>query len=163
MSFCGVLPPSLLSSVVFPCWFPGSFLEAGGAQQPLRPSEGLAGVVEPHLLVAVRFLPTREGSGTKSTGQVFFQYVRRWYAAIYGRIYWVVLGLRAPPAVTSAMEVFSQTFLSRFYGRAQDGTAVQFVDELFGKCSSCPCKSAIQSASLFKESFWYSQEQFQQR
>ena len=24
-----VLPPSLLSSVVFPCWFPGSFLEAG--------------------------------------------------------------------------------------------------------------------------------------
>ena len=36
-----------------------------GAQQPLRPSEGLAGVVVPHLFVAVRFPPTREGSGTK--------------------------------------------------------------------------------------------------
>ena len=32
LSFCCVLPPSLLSSFVFPCWFPGSCLEAGGAQ-----------------------------------------------------------------------------------------------------------------------------------
>ena len=29
LSFCGVLSPSLLSSFVFPCWFPGSCLEAG--------------------------------------------------------------------------------------------------------------------------------------
>ena len=94
LSFCGVLPPSLLSSFVFPCWFPGSCLEAGGPQWPLRPSEGLAGVVVPHLLVAVRFHPTREGSGTKNRGrrpkyrasfQVSLQYVRRWY--VFGHIY----------------------------------------------------------------------------
>ena len=30
LSFCGVLPPSLRSSSVFPCWFPGSCPEAGG-------------------------------------------------------------------------------------------------------------------------------------
>ena len=29
LSFFGVLPPPLLSSFVFPCWFPGSCLEAG--------------------------------------------------------------------------------------------------------------------------------------
>ena len=69
LSFCGVLPPSLLFSFIFPCWFLESCLEAGSARWPLRASEGLAGVVAPHLLVAVRFLPTREGSGTKSTGR----------------------------------------------------------------------------------------------
>ena len=52
-----------------PACLSASCLEAGGAQKPLRPSEGLAGVVAPHLLVAVRFPPTREGSGTKSTGR----------------------------------------------------------------------------------------------
>ena len=57
----GVLPPSLLSSFFFPCWFPWCCLEAGGARWPLRPSEGLAEVVEPHLLVAVRFHPTSRG------------------------------------------------------------------------------------------------------
>ena len=121
MSFCGVLSPSVLSSVVFPCWFPGSFLEAGAAQWPLRPSEGLAGVVVPHLLVAVRFLPTREGSGTKSSGRrpknrASFRYhpsVRGTQLGIAVLIFWWgVLGLRflAPPAVTSAIEVSTQTF-----------------------------------------------------
>ena len=32
LSFCCVLPPSLLSSFVFPCCFPGCCPEAGGAQ-----------------------------------------------------------------------------------------------------------------------------------
>ena len=67
LSFCGVF--LLLSSSVFPCWFPGSCLEAGSAQLPLRPSERLARVVVPHLLIAVRLPPTREGSGTKSSGR----------------------------------------------------------------------------------------------
>ena len=61
LSPCCVLPPSLLSSVVFLCWFLWCCLEAGGAQCPLRPSEGLAGVVVPHLRVAVRFPPTSRG------------------------------------------------------------------------------------------------------
>ena len=124
-------------------------------------------MVEPHLLVAVRLLPTREGRCTKSTGRrpknratLQVSLVSILYAAGYCGIYWVVLGLRAPPSVTSAIEVLTQTFLSRIHGRVQDGTAVQFVDELFGKCSSCPCKSAFQNASLY---YWYSQEQFQKR
>ena len=64
------------------------FLGAGGARLPLRPSEGLAGVVVPHLLVAVRFPPTCEGSGTRGSGRrpknrAFFQvslqyFVRSW-------------------------------------------------------------------------------------
>ena len=106
-----VLPLSLLSSLVFPCCFPGSCLEAGGAQQPLRPSEGLAGVVVPRLLVAVMFPPTREGSGTISTGRrpknrASFRYSPT--VSLY------VLGLRflAPPAVTSASEVLTQTYRS---------------------------------------------------
>ena len=97
-------------------------------------------MVETHLLVAVRFLPTREGSGTKSTGRrpknratLQASLVSIWYAAGYCRIYWDVLGLLAPPAVTSAIEVLTQTFLSRFCGRVQIRAAVQFVDELFGK------------------------------
>ena len=32
LSFRSLLPPSLLSSVVFPCWFLGCFLEAGGVR-----------------------------------------------------------------------------------------------------------------------------------
>ena len=56
MSFCGVLSPSLLSSVVF--FFRAGFPEVISKQ-----------VVEPHLLLAVRFPPTREGSGTKSSGR----------------------------------------------------------------------------------------------
>ena len=122
LSFCGVLPLSLLSSFVSPCWFPGSCLEAGGAQLPLRPSDGLARVVEPHLLVGVRFLPTRQG-GTKSTGRrpknratLQVSPVSMWYAARYCRIYFLdVLGLRflAPPAVTSTRGLNSDLSQSR--------------------------------------------------
>ena len=75
-----------------------------------------------HLLVAVRFPPTREGSGTKSTGRrpknrAIFQVspFSTWYAAGYCRTYWDVLGLRAPPAVTSAIEVLTQTFVQLLF------------------------------------------------
>ena len=33
LSFCGVLPPSLLSSLVVPCWFLGYCLEEGGDKE----------------------------------------------------------------------------------------------------------------------------------
>ena len=95
-------------------------------------------MVEPHLLLAVRFLPTREGCCTKSSGHrpenratLQVSFVSIWYAAGYCRIYWDVRGLRAPPAVTSAIEVLIQTFVSRFYGRVQNRTAVQNVDVVF--------------------------------
>ena len=93
------------------------------------------------LLVAVRFPPTREGSGTKSSGrrpkyrasfQVSLQYVRRWYVFLgpYLQMFWVFgslhlpavtsaipglnsdLDVRYPPVVTSASEVLTQTYLS---------------------------------------------------
>ena len=93
-----------------------------------------------HLLVAVRFPPTREGCCTKSTGrrpeyrasfQVSLQYVRSWY--VFGRIlpmFWFFGSLQLPavtsaipglnsdldvrflPAVTSASEVLTQTYRS---------------------------------------------------
>ena len=109
MSFSGVLSPSLLSSVVFPCWFPWSFLEAGAAQWPLRLTEGLAGVVGPHLLLAVRFPPTREGSDTKSSGRrpknrASFRYppqyvVRSWVLPYLftGGMFWVFGSLLYKP------------------------------------------------------------------
>ena len=81
-------------------------------------------MVEPHLLVAVRFLPTREGSGTKSSGrrpknratlQVSPLSILVRSLGIAVLIYlWDVLGLRflAPPAVSSASEVLTQTYRS---------------------------------------------------
>ena len=71
--------------------------------------------------------PTREACNSSGISP---QYVVRSWASPY---LLGVLGLRAPPAVTSAIEVLTQTFASRFYGRVQNRTAVQFVDELFGK------------------------------
>ena len=123
LSFRCLLSPSLLSSVVFPCWFLWCFLEAGGAQQPLRPSEGLAGVVEPHLLVAVRFPPTREGSGTKCSGRrpknrASFRYPPQYlvrsrvlpYLLTCG-MFWV-FGSFHLPAVTSATTIKPQKIAS---------------------------------------------------
>ena len=92
LSFCGELPPSLLSSVVFPCWFPGCCAAS--------PCSG-------------KVPPTREGSGTWSTGRrpknrASFRYlptVRGALVAIAALICWCdVLGLRflSLPEVTSA-------------------------------------------------------------
>ena len=130
LSFCCVLPPSLLSSVVFPCWFPGCFLEARSAQLPLRPSEGLAEVVVSHLLVAVRFPPTREGSGTKCSGRrpknrASFRYPPRYlvrsrvlpYLFTCG-MFWVFGSFRLP-AVTSASEVLTRAFVEITWARAE--------------------------------------------
>ena len=77
------------------------------------PSEGFAGVVVPHLLVAVRFLPTsREGSGTMSTGrnpenrtsfQVSLQYVRRWDTAGYTGLSYLPFLEHSGPRVKSGL------------------------------------------------------------
>ena len=99
-----LLPPPLLSSVVFPCWFPASCLEAGGARWPLRPSEGLAGVVVPHLFVAKRFLPTSRGQWHQehraptqhpcNSSGISPQYVVRSWVLPYLFTGWDVMGLR---------------------------------------------------------------------
>ena len=75
-------------------------------------------MVVSHLRVAVRFPPTREGSGTKSSGRrpknrASFQVSPT--VSLY--FFWLdiyVLGLRflAPPPVTSASEVLTQTYRS---------------------------------------------------
>ena len=78
---------------------------------------GLAGVVEPHLLAAVRFLPTREG-GRRPKNRATFQVspsVCGTQLGIAVLIYWWdVLGLRflTLPAVTSASEILTQTYRS---------------------------------------------------
>ena len=115
----GVLPPSLLSSFVFPCWFPGELSRSRGCAVATSPIRGLAGVVVPHLRVAVRFLPTREGSGTKSTGRrpknrASFRYPPQYVVRSRILPYFYTLGLRflAQPAVTSASEVLTQTYRS---------------------------------------------------
>ena len=75
-----------------------------------------------HLLVAVRFPPTREGSGTKSSGRrPKNRAILQVSTSVFGTqpgiavlIYlWDVLGLRflAPPAVTSAIGVLTQAFV----------------------------------------------------
>ena len=75
---------------------------------------GLAEVVEPHLLVAVRFPPTREGSGTKGSGRrpknrAFFQVSPSVFGTQLGIA--VFIGMFWDFAVTSAIEVLTQTFV----------------------------------------------------
>ena len=76
-------------------------------------------MVVPHLRVAVRFPPTREGSGTKSTGRrpknrASFRYplrylVRSWVLPyLFFGLFWDFGSL---PAVTSASEVLTQAFV----------------------------------------------------
>ena len=53
---------SALSSFVFPCWFPGSCLEAGRCAVATPAIRGVSrGGCVPHLLVAVRFPPDSKG------------------------------------------------------------------------------------------------------
>ena len=66
-------------------------------------------MVEPHLLVAVRFPPTREGSGTKGSGRrpknrAFFQ-VSPLFGTQLGIA--VFIGMFWDFAVTSAIEVLT--------------------------------------------------------
>ena len=81
------------------------------------------GVVVPHLRVAVRFSPTREGSGNKSTvlrpkNGATLQVSPSIFGSLLGIAVFIylldVLGLRflTLPAVTSAIEVLTQTHRS---------------------------------------------------
>ena len=125
MSFCDVLPPSLLSSVVFPVLVSRKLSRSRRCAVATSAIRGVSWVAVSHLLVAVRFFPTREGSGTKSSGRrpknrATFQVspLSMWYAAGYFRFFfywWDDLGLRffAQPAVTSASEVLTETYVAR--------------------------------------------------
>ena len=129
MSFCFLLPPSLLSSVVFPCWFPGSFLEAGGARWPLRPSEGLAEVVVSHFLVAVRFPPTSRGQWHRELRAPtqepripsgIPQYIRRWCRTLLFMAVFIVstLGAVCPCPRTTGCGRNSPVHLPRSFSRS---------------------------------------------
>ena len=121
MSFCDVLPPSLLSSVFFrfSVLVSRELSRSRVCAVATSAIRGLAGVVVPHLLLVVRFPPTREGSGTKNSGRrpnyrATFQVslLSFWYAAGYCRTYLLVgcsgsFLFLTPP--TSASEVLTQT------------------------------------------------------
>ena len=129
---CSLLLFSLLS--FFPCWFPGSCLEAGEcavATPAIR--EVSQEWLSRNLLVAVRFPPTSRGHWHQELRAPtqeprILQVSPSVFSTQLGiavLIYlwgFYVLGLRflAPPAVTSAIEVLTQTFVALLQWRLKN-------------------------------------------